>query len=146
MFRACICFNIGRWGSQPDSKKNKLDQDTDGDDRVIEAWDKEPSHCSSWCHGSKGQNYCYSFGQDSGKSQSEHQSKCNLLQYAGGGVWLANEEKGAQEAEEEGDEQDEAESPIIGLNDGGVSVLEKDSQNYSGADRQAERYARQSHA
>lgn len=44
---------------------------------------------------------------------------------------MTNVEKGAGEVQEEGDKQDLAESPVIGFDNGGVSVLHKDPQNPS---------------
>jgi hypothetical protein len=37
-----------------------------------------------------------SFGQDSGKSHSDHNSKCGRLQDAGGCAELTNEEQGTE--------------------------------------------------
>ena len=51
---------------------------------------------------------------------------------------MANEEQGAEEAWQEGDEQNKAESLIVGLNNGSVSVLHKDPQNYSCDNKQAQ--------
>lgn len=51
---------------------------------------------------------------------------------------MTNEKQGAEraeQAEEEEEEQDIAESPIIGLDYGGVLVLKKDPQNHSCDDK-----------
>lgn len=49
------------------------------------------------------------------------------------------------EAQEEGDEQDVAESPVTGLDYGGALVPHKEPQNHSYDDREAKRHTGQGH-
>lgn len=58
---------------------------------------------------------------------------------------MADEEQGAEEAQGKGDEQDVAESSVIGLDYRGVSTLHKDPQHHSCEDRAAQSHAGQSH-
>lgn len=44
---------------------------------------------------------------------------------------MANEEQGAKETKNEGEEQDVGESAVIGLNNGSTVVLHKDAKNHS---------------
>lgn len=80
---------------------------------------------------SESQNDSGCFGQHSGNSHSEHNSKCDLLKDAGSWVWMANEEQGAEETEDECDEQDVGESTVIGLNYGSSVMFHKDSKNHN---------------
>lgn len=58
---------------------------------------------------------------------------------------MANEEERAEEAQDEGDEQDAAESPVFSFDYGGVPVLHKDAKNYSCEDRQTKGSAGKDH-
>lgn len=51
---------------------------------------------------------------------------------------MANEEQGAEETKNEGDEQDVGESAVIGLNYGSTVVLHKDQKNNSCKCREAQ--------
>lgn len=97
------------------------------------------SHCSSWFRGLECQNHSNVSGQKGGNSHSEHNPKGDLSETAGGCVGMADEEQGAEEAQEEGNEHDIAESPVIGLDCEDVSVLHKQPQNHRcDDDREAE--------
>jgi hypothetical protein len=57
---------------------------------------------------------------------------------------MANEEQGTEKTEGEGDEQDVGESPVIGLDNGSVSVFYKDPKNSSCEYREDQSHAGQS--
>ena len=58
---------------------------------------------------------------------------------------MAKEEEGAEAAQDEGDEQDVAESPVISFDSGGVPVLHKDPKSPSCEHRQTKGCAGQDH-
>ena len=102
-------------GSQPDSTDHQPDQGAHGKDIVSSSSYQQSSHGSSWFPGLECQGRSQGFGQNSGHGHSEHSSKCDLSEDAGGCVGMTDEEQGAEDAQEEGDEQDMAESPVVGL-------------------------------
>ncbi|ELW47377.1 Vomeronasal type-2 receptor 26 [Tupaia chinensis] len=76
----------------------------------------------------------------SGNTLREHKAKCNLLEDTGGCIRITNEEQETEEAQLEGDEQKKAESLVVGLGDGSVSVLHRDPQNYSCENKETQLY------
>ena len=69
------------------------------------------------------QNHRQGIDQNSGNSHGKHSSECGLLEDTGSCVGMSNGEQGPEEAEGEKEEQDIAESPIIGLDYGGALAL-----------------------
>lgn len=70
---------------------------------------------SVWKSDLKGNYNCDSFDQNSGKGHNKSTDRCDLLQHTGVSVGMDNEEQGTEETDEECDEQDITECPIISL-------------------------------
>ncbi|KAM5262778.1 uncharacterized protein ACOB6Z_006980 [Ctenodactylus gundi] len=126
-----VRVNEGRVCSHPDPTESDLEQAADGDVGVWCPRQQQLPHSSAWSSDLEGQNHSESFGQHSGNGHREAHPKCGLLQDAGGRVGTANEEQGAEETEGEGAEQGVTQAQVIGLDDGGVSVLHKESKDGS---------------
>ena len=93
----CIHVNGRGRGSQPDSTEGHLNQWADGNDQIGCPWKQPLPHLSPWGCDLESQDYSDGFSQNGGNSHSEHDSKCHLLEDAGGSVGMANEKERAGE-------------------------------------------------
>lgn len=128
MLRVSIWLNKWRRGAQPNSTEHKLDNGADGNYVVRCSWYHYPpyqSPCNSYL---ESQNHSNSFGQDCGESYHEQNYKCALLQDTGGCVRTANEEQWTEKTEGQSDDQDVSENLIVGLDNGSVVVLHKNTR------------------